>query len=937
MTQHSLHPKIVETINRRGFTEFSDIQKKAIPPILEGQHILIIAPTGTGKTETAMIPVFNQMLSSVGSGFTTLYITPLRALNRDIQKRMEWWCHELGLTIGVRHGDTTQNERRKQALHPPDLLITTPETIQSMFMGSVLRKHLKNVKYVIIDEVHDLAGTKRGAQLAVALERIVFYAGSFQRIGLSATVGNPQDIATYLCPLEPVSIVEVTAFKNISLDYIITGEQFEQQVKTVEKCLENEPSSLLFVNTRSTAEALGHALIRQDLLHKKKGKWKRDKEKEHDARNGETEGSKEDSEDNTSTDIVAVDVHHGSLSRDIRIEAEERFKAGKIKCLICTSSMELGIDIGHVGHVFQFGSPREVHRMVQRVGRAGHQIGLISYGTLIATGFDDLLESLVIGRRVHAGEIETIMPITFAGDVLANQIAAMVVEHGEIPEQTAIDIVKRSSAFYGDEVVSLVASVIEQMEKHYLVRREGNLLIRTGRARRYLTGNLSMIPDERKFPVIDIVSRKVVGSLDESFVLTYLHTGAVFIARGQLWRILEMEEGVIRVEPAKNAKGDPPAWEGEQIPVPFAVAQEVGKLRRTRDIESYTDNNVCIRYAAGYFAMLDANRTKMPTDVQITLEKGQDGIVINLCAGHQTNEAVGRVLSVLLSARFGSTIGMEIDAYRILLHIPSEVTVKTITELFLTTDPAHINEILKLALKRTSLFRWKLVQVAKKFGAIDPNADYERLSIHKLSEIFAMLAIQNETYRELFSRYMDVNRAEEIFSKVQNGDIGIISGPPSMIGAAGLFSSRDQVPPPTADQAVIATLKHRLMSQEIILACMYCKKWKTRTTIERAPEQPICPQCQAKLIAAIKPYEAENLSILKKKTKTKEEKAIEKRMMMNANIILSSGKKAMIVLAAKGVGPDTASRILAKQYEGDALYKEILVAERNYIRTHRFW
>ena len=911
MMYPGLHPKIVETIQKRGFTEFSEIQEKAITPILKGQHILIIAPTGTGKTETAMIPVFNHMLSGTGSGFTTLYITPLRALNRDIQKRMEWWCHELGLTIGVRHGDTTQHERRKQTLHPPDLLITTPETIQAMFMGSVLRKHLKNVQYIVIDEIHDLAGTKRGSQLVVALERIAYYAGEFQRIGLSATVGNPKEIATYLCPSKPVSIVEVTAFKQIALNFIITGEQFDQQVAAVETCIENEPSSLLFVNTRFTAEALGHALIKLDHLHKKR--------------------SKEDE------DLVAVDVHHGSLSREIRIEAEERFKAGKIKCLICTSSMELGIDIGHVDHVFQFGSPREVHRMVQRVGRAGHHIGRISHGTIIATGFDDLLESLVIGRKVHAGEIETIIPITFAGDVLANQIAAMVVEHGEIPLQTAVDIIKRSSAFYGDDAATLTASVIAQMEKQYLVRREGDLLIKTGRARRYLTGNLSMIPDERKFPVIDIVSRNLVGSLDESFVLTYLHTGAVFIARGRLWRILEMEEGVIRVEPAKNAQGDPPAWEGEQIPVPFAVAQEVGRLRRTQDIAAYTDSEICIRYATGYFAMLDANHTKIPTDTLITLEKSQDGIVINLCGGHQTNEAIGRVLSVLLSARFGSTIGMEIDAYRILLHVPSEITVKTITELFQTTDPCHISGILKLALKRTSLFRWKLVQVAKKFGAIDPSADYERLSIHKLSELFSMPAIQDETYRELFSRYMDVMHAEEIFSKVQGEEIGIVQGPPSMIGAAGLFSSRDQVPPPTADQAIIATLKHRLMSQEIILACMYCKKWQTRTTIERAPDQPICPKCQARLIAAIKPYEVENLSILRKKEKTSEEKAIERRLMMNASIVLSSGKKAMIVLAAKGVGPDTASRILAKQYDGDALYKEILTAERNYIRTHRFW
>ena len=911
-----LHPKIVECIERRGFLEFSEIQEKAIPPILNKEHVLIIAPTGTGKTETAMIPVFHHMMSYTGSGFTTLYITPLRALNRDILKRMEWWCHELGFTIGVRHGDTSQHERRKQALHPPNLLVTTPETIQAMFMGSVLRKHFETVKYVILDEIHDLAGTKRGAQLTVALERIAYYAGEFQRIGLSATVGNPKDISTFLSPIKPASIIEVTAFKQILLEHAITGEQFDDQVKVVRQGIEREPSSLLFVNTRSTAEALGHALMKP--------------------KSGDSANSKK----------ISVDVHHGSLSRDIRIEAEERFKAGEIRCLICTSSMELGIDIGHVGHVFQFGSPREVHRMVQRVGRAGHQIGMISHGTVISTGFDDLLESLVIGRKALAGEIETITPITYAGDVLANQIAALVVEHGEITEQIATSIICRSSAFFEDEsqkeddtspVKVLISSVLSQMEKHFLIRREKGMLIKTGRARRYLTGNLSMIADERKFPVIDIVSRKTVGSLDESFVLTQLHVGAAFIARGQLWRILEMEEGIIRVEPAKNATGDPPAWEGEQIPVPFAVAREVGRLRGSRDIAAYTDNDICIRYAAAYFTMLDKNRTKIPTDTQVTLEKDQNGIVINLCCGHQVNETVGRVLSVLLSARFGSTIGMEIDAYRILLHVPSEVTVKTITELLQTTDPFHLAGILKLALKRTSLFRWKLVQVAKKFGAIDPNADYDRLSLNKLSELFSMPAIQDETYRELFSQYMDIEHAQEIFSHIQSGEIGIVSGPPSMIGAAGLFASRDQVPPPTADQAVISTLKHRLMTQGVVLACMHCKKWHVKTTIERAPDHPICPLCNAKLIAAIKPYEAENLSNIRKKDKTAEEKAIERRLLMNANIILSSGKKAMIVLAAKGVGPETASRILAKQYGGDALYKEILNAERNYIKTHRFW
>src|SRR5512133_114204 len=218
-----LDPRVQACVKKRGFTSLSDAQKQAIPLIHDGKNILLIAPTGTGKTESAMFPVFNALLTlPSGGGFKAIYITPLRSLNRDILARMQWWCSELGLTVGVRHGDTPLAERRKQALAPPDLLITTPETVQALFMGKRLRTHLKNIRYVIIDEIHELAGSKRGAQLAVALERLYVYAGEFQRIGLSATVGNPEDIARFLCGSRPFSIVQVPVAKqlDISVQYV---------------------------------------------------------------------------------------------------------------------------------------------------------------------------------------------------------------------------------------------------------------------------------------------------------------------------------------------------------------------------------------------------------------------------------------------------------------------------------------------------------------------------------------------------------------------------------------------------------------------------------------------------------------------------------------------------------------------------------------------
>ena len=891
-----LDPRVQACIKKRGFTVLSDAQKEAIPPILRGDHTLLIAPTGTGKTESAMFPVFNALLSMpAGGGFKALYVTPLRSLNRDILSRMQWWCSELGLTVGVRHGDTPMAERRKQALSPPDLLITTPETVQALFMGKRLRQYLAHVRFVIIDEIHELAGSKRGTQLAVALERLHVYAGEFQRIGLSATVGNPEDIARFMCGKRPFSIVQVPVAKNLQIDVRYAGDDFRHQTEMLSRMLRREGSTLVFVNTRVTAEALGHALFERG----------------------------------------DVEVHHGSLSKEVRIDAEERFKKGEIHTLICTSSMELGIDIGRVDHVIQFGSPREVARLVQRVGRAGHQLNTVSRGTILATGFDDLLESLVIAKKARANELEDVVAEQNAADVLANQVAAIAVEYGEIERGKIVEILSRTSLY--EDAGTLLEDVCRQMEEHRLIRLDGSRIITTARARRYLAGNLSMIHDERKVPVFDMVSRRTVGTLDESFVVGWVHTGVVFITKGQLWRVLEIADGKLTVEPAKKVTGELPSWEGEQIPVPFTVAREAGGIRRSRRIADYTSDPDNVKYAGQFLMEMDKNRSLVPTDRLITLENIDDGVVCNICAGHKANEALGRVLSVLISARYGTTVGLELDAYRILLRLPFDIRAADVRDFLLMLDPGHMPGIIRLALKRTALFKWKLVQIAKKFGAIDPDADYEKISIHRLLDFFDNTIVQQEAYRELLTGYMDIDTAASIVGLIKEGEISVALGPHSLIGAGGLLSSRDQIPPPTADQAILSTLKRRLDQDDVLLCCMNCRDWKSKTVVSRIPDHPQCPKCGARLIAALKPYEEESCAIVKKPRKTAEERAVEQRLLKNANIVLSSGKKAIIALSARGVGPENASRILATLAEGDAFYREILKAERNFIQTHRYW
>jgi ATP-dependent Lhr-like helicase len=895
-----LDPRVRALIDERGFEELSEAQERAIPHLLAGDHLVLIAPTGTGKTESAMFPVFNALLKEGGPGIRALYITPLRALNRDILERLQWWCARLGLTVGVRHGDTPQNVRRQQALSPPDLLITTPETVQALFMGKRLRQHLAHVGHVIVDEIHELAGSKRGAQLAVALERIQEYAGEFQRIGLSATVGNPEDIGRYLCGARPFTLVEVPVAKQLDLSVRFCGGEFPKQAACVGEMIDAEPSSLVFVNTRVTAEALGHALM----------------EKRGD-----------------------VEVHHGSLSKEVRVDAEDRFRAGAVRSLICTSSMELGIDIGHIGHVVQFGSPREVARLVQRVGRAGHQLYAVSRGTVLATGFDDLLESLVIMRRAREGEVEEVAPYLNAADVCANAVAALAVEYGEVGVEKVRTILERSGCFA--DAGTLLDAVCTQLEGYRLIKLEGEgaarRIVTTARARRYLSANLSMIHDERKVPVYDMVARRTVGTLDESFVVGFIHTGVVFITRGQLWRVLDFEDGRLTVEPAREAKGELPSWEGEQIPVPYAVADEVGRLRRTRDLAAYTDDGDALAFAAAYLREMDRNRTPVPTDRLITLENSDEGVVCNICAGHRANEAIARVLSVLISARYGTTVGIESGAYRAMLRLPKAVRAAEVREFLLTTDPAHIGGILRLALRRTALFKWKLVQVAKKFGAIDADADYEKISLHRLLETFEGTVVADEAYNELFRATMDVEGAQKVFAAVQSGEVALHIGPLSVLGADGLSSSRDMVPPPTADQAVISTLKRRLAGDRVVLFCMHCKKWTSRTHVERVPDHPQCPLCSARLIAALKPWEEEQIGVIKKAKKSAEDRSVEARALRNANLVLSYGKPAVIALAARGVGPETAARVLGNSRDEDGMYREILKAERNYVLTRRFW
>src|SRR6056297_1448603 len=404
-----LGSEVREALSEQGFTTPTEPQREAIPPLAEGRNALVLAPTGTGKTETAMLPVFDAIVAARDApgdrpryGISALYITPLRALNRDMMDRLEWWGERLGVEVAVRHGDTTQYERSKQADDPPDVLITTPESLQAILTGSKMRVALEDVAHVVIDEVHELAAAKRGAQLTVGLERLRRVAGPFQRVGLSATVGDPEEVGRFLVGtgkrdpdrtgdsgFETVEVAAGTRTDVRVLDPDITDrdatlagelavdETTASHVRTIREIVADHESTLIFVNTRQTAEALG-------------SRFKTLAETEREAA-GEGDAAP-----------TEIELHHGSLSKEVRIDVEDRFKSGDLDGLVCTSSMELGIDVGRVDHVVQYGSPREVSRLLQRVGRAGHRRDQTSHGTIVTSSPDDTHEALAIARKAEA-------------------------------------------------------------------------------------------------------------------------------------------------------------------------------------------------------------------------------------------------------------------------------------------------------------------------------------------------------------------------------------------------------------------------------------------------------------------------------------------------------------------------------------------------------
>ena len=923
-----------DAAHERGFDEPTEPQRLAVPPIAAGEHALVVAPTGTGKTETAMLPVFDAIAEADPRfGISALYVTPLRALNRDMRDRLEWWGEYLDVDVDVRHGDTTDYQRQKQANDPPDVLVTTPETLQAMLTGKKLRRALADVRHVVVDEVHELASSKRGAQLTVGLERLQELSGEFQRIGLSATVGTPEEVGRFLTGDRGCEVVEVDVGSNLEVEVLtpeitpederlagklMTDAEVASHVRAIRDLVERHESTLVFVNTRQTAEALGSRFKELD---------------------------------------VNIGVHHGSLSKEARIETEDQFKAGDIDALLCTSSMELGIDVGRIDHVVQYQSPREVARLLQRVGRAGHRRDVVSSGTIVAARADDVFESLAITRMAMDGEVEPANVHDGSLDVVANQVVGLLMDFGEIGAMRAYQLVRRAYPFR-DLDREAFKDVVSELSRNRLLwlDEEADRLEKSGGTWQYYYANLSMIPDEATYRVEDIASGRQVGTLDERFVVNFAQPGEVFIQRGEMWRItnVDEEEERVQVTPIDDPGGEVPSWVGQEIPVPYPVAQHVGRLRaetralfdegRTREAVSawLRERYPTDEYTAEQTLELVENHTgPLPTDDRVVVEFRGREVVANACFGHQVNETLGRLVSALLGQQTGSSVAMEIDPYRIELEVPRGVTGNDVAGVLRDTDPEHVQGLIELSLKNADVLKFKLAQVAAKFGALKrwKGKGSTPFGRDRLLAALRETPMYDEALREVLHEDLDVPGASDVLRRVQSEDIGLdVVGERTAIGVAGRSSGRELLSPENADASVIQTVRDRIQDDDVRLLCLHCTEWERKTQVKRVPEKPECPNCGSTRIAALHPWADDVVQAVRSNDRSEEQEEMTERAYRNASLVQSHGKQAVIALTARGVGPHNAARIISKLREDEEdFYRDILEQERRYAQTRSFW
>lgn len=589
-------------------------QAATVPRVEAGEHVLLSSPTGSGKTLAAFLGILSDLgaREPLEDRTYVVYVSPLRALVNDMAKSLAAPIAGAGLPVrvAVRTGDTPPGERQRQARLPPHILVTTPESLALLLASPKAREALRGLRYVVVDEVHAIAESKRGSQLALTLERLAAYAGEFQRIGLSATVSPVARVAAFLGGDRPVRAVEIAPRGAPELEVALvapdplalTSGQLEAAVlDLVEREMTRSRTLIVFTNTRASAERLTKRL--QD----------RHPHDVVEADEGEVVAEDVGEGDEAFTEHALVMPHHGSMSKASRLLVEDRLKRAQVRCVVASSSLELGIHVEHVDRVLLLGSPKSAARALQRIGRSGHLPGATARATLVVTDPGDLAEAYALQALVRERRVEDVRVVERATDVLAQHLIAL---RHELPDADAFALTRRAWPYRDltTEALADAFDVAPRTPRHVYLQNAGT------------------IPEAGHLKVF--CGETYVGSVEEAFAET-LQEDDVFLLAGATWRFLRATPARVLVAPAKGGSPTVPAWRGEGISATTLLAENTEHIFR----HGCSDTRLTEFVKLQERLVGDANVETFPTG------EGRRALVVHAHLGRRANDALARALS----------------------------------------------------------------------------------------------------------------------------------------------------------------------------------------------------------------------------------------------------------------------------------------------------
>jgi ATP-dependent Lhr-like helicase len=795
----------------RAFDAPTPPQERGWPAIATGAHVLIQAPTGSGKTLTAFLYALDRLNEAPGQGLRVLYVSPLKALNYDIERNLRGPLAglESQVRVAVRTGDTPAKERRELLKEPPDILITTPESLFLM-LTSQARETLRSVDTLILDEVHAVAGTKRGAHMAISVERLAAIAEQeVQRIGLSATQRPIEEIGRFVSGGRPITIVDAGTRKELDLEVVVPVEDMRELGSTASLSqpvmsdgVEMDPgtehgaqsiwpsiypevlrlvrahrSTIVFVNNRRLAERL--ALRLNELA----------------------------SEHEEGPPVEIARAHHGSLAREQRVLVEEDLKAGRIPCLVATSSLELGIDMGAVDLVIQVESPKSVARGLQRIGRAGHELGATSKGRIFPKFRADLLESAVVARAMRQGEIEETKIPRNPLDVLAQQVVAIAADE-EIRVDDLHQLVTRAHPFKDlsrqqlENVLDMLAGrypsdEFAELRPRIVWDRTGGTIRARDGARRLAVTNAGTIPDRGLFGVFLVDGGGRVGELDEEMVYE-ARAGQTFLLGASTWRIEEITRDRVLVSPAPGLPGAVPFWKGEGVGRPYELGQKIGAA--SRELSALKEEKAVARLHAEFHLEERAARNLLtflreqqdatgavPSDRTIVVERFRDEIGDwRVCILTPFGGRVHAPWAMAIAARLREAHGIEAQSIwsddGIALHFP-ESDVPPPTE-DLMIDPGEVEDLVVAEVGDTALFGARFRENAGRALLIPRRRPGERTplwqqrlkaqSLLQVARKYGSFPVILETYRECLQDVFDLPALRGLLQGVKTRELDLV-------------------------------------------------------------------------------------------------------------------------------------------------------------------